>query len=935
MNLNIARIIAYARLGIYSYLNSSHFWLLCLPGTNSRGKLEQEDSCAIQAVDDIAEVLLAKLLLRAASAVVSVASAHDKATDAVSVNPPSEVVSASSSSSNDKTIETVLDFKKRVAGFVESCGEKDRIDYRLMENHGIKTRRLAFLNLLLSSHKDNYLPSRRRTWSESKLRCLQNYGNMCYQNSVYSSLAFATAASNIWEGLSSEEWKELDSVNKELFSTLILMTCNLDNFASSTAVLPIIDLAVHYAGEMQDACGTMSAGSKTKRDVFLDSNEFFCFIVPLKASSTFRPNRLQNAFFQCKETSQYRFDICSHKTTLSSLQDVLNSKNLAIRGDFCSSSTQQLICLGIMGDWNFAAGAFNHFLKKAYISYPFPPCVSDTSWAAECLVRDLKRIVSQVHDSKETTWLVFGKKLFYEYLKPNDEKSLLRDSSGNPLVDSEILQLTALFEDLCKTHGIAHVLDSGDLFERASPCRTYIISSVDWLQSVFPAPSTPISTVSIPAEIVPQCDGMIGAILCKLMQKYRAAYCQLNAEVMTRAKELFNIAHEYAKPIYAPIRLHENFQVDEVTFQIKSVVMKSNVDRVDHFVAYCVAHNGKTLVRRKVDDIQSALGLEIPIDESGWKAEAGHRIVMVIGVRTSPHFSSECKSTDLPVSKRKCTDAGGGHDKESASSRMQFLAPVDDVKGVVFIPDISASGRKIARFYSAGGDDLTVLEELSHQHSVQRGTRLSSCIALAELSMPDENLFNNFQVTSSSLSGDEHYFSSVEGFTGDLFCVGRDRKLSLWKIGKKKNSLCGFVVLSSLNWSSDNMEIDLDKWMVEVNQTDMIIHNIILATVFEYCRRTLLKYLFSIHKQKMLDFTYSLKLTKNLSKDVDGKTQKPRDYTITGLRNKRHLNDHFRNTSFYRTNGWSISLEDIDEEYKTLLKFPSTHNHRVVFQKGI
>jgi len=271
-----------------------------------------------------------------------------------------------------------------------------------------------------------------------------------------------------------------------------------------------------------------------------------------------------------------------------------------------------------------------------------------------------------VGESQDTTWLVLAKKLFHEYLKPNGDKSILFDSTGNALVDSEVDQLTTTFEQFVKDLGIEQALK---LFESTSKigCRAAIISSVpEWLISLFPALKTSNSTVSdgSTSALASQCDVMVGAILCKFMQKNRESYLRSQSpDVMIEtAASTFAFGNGFAKKVYAPIKLGESFHIGEVTFEIKSVVMKTVADPVDHFVAYCLAHDGDTVVRRKVDDLEKTLGSQVPIQKAGWKADAGHQIVMVIGVR---------KSEDASVSMR-CEDASrkrGGDEDGSVSRR--------------------------------------------------------------------------------------------------------------------------------------------------------------------------------------------------------------------------------------------------------------------------
>jgi len=308
----------------------------------------------------------------------------------------------------------------------------------------------------------------------------------------------------------------------------------------------------------------------------------------------------------------------------------------------------------------------------------------------------------------------------------------------------------------------------------------------------------------------------------------------------------------------------------------------------------------------------------------GQKAAGSYSLLRSSSSSSSSLFNSvECpRQGDVGVRRKRGDDEDGS---------------VSSCAGAV-LSECPSEGDVVVKLKHGNGESDSGLKRLCGRQlfnpHAERGTALYACIALAELPMTNANVFKNFRVISTSLShGEEIYYSTIEESR-------ESRKLSLWNYkGEKTPLACGFVVLSADNWKSAALQVDLRKWMVDVNPSAMIIHNIVLATVFEYCRRTLLRYLRRVNGDNMLNVFHSLELTKNLTREIDKKTQTPLDYTALGLQNVECLSNHFKTTSFFKNKGkrWTISLDDIHGEYETLLRFPSSTSCKrsVVFDMGV
>jgi len=162
--------------------------------------------------------------------------------------------------------------------------------------------------------------------------------------------------------------------------------------------------------------------------------------------------------------------------------------------------------------------------------------------------------------------------------------------------------------------------------------------------------------------------------------------------------------------------------------------------------------------------------------------------------------------------------------------------------------------------------------------------------------------------------------------------LGRVRKLTILQFGGGEDPVCGFVYLDCEDWSGQSaMEINLSKWMVEIDPHHMEMQSVVLAAAFEYSRRV---FLANLATKSGLDAYSKRSFPKLLLRNAlcyDKVKRIPTDFTVSGWERRKELNSHFRSTSFYNKGFkfWDLPM-DPEGSYRTLLS-KSEAEHCIVF----
>lgn len=216
---------------------------------------------------------------------------------------------------------------------------------------------------------------------------------------------------------------------------------------------------------------------------------------------------------------------------------------------------------------------------------------------------------------------------------------------------------------------------------------------------------------------------------------------------------------------------------------------------------------------------------------------------------------------------------------------------------------------------------------------------LEQLVALGTLENSFNSLGNFFLKSKDGVETHGTYSLKVEnvdyeakGAIQKSLSLGRVRKLTIIKFGGE-DPVCGYVYLDCDNWNGKGaMEINLSKWMVEIDPHHMEMQSVILATAFEYSRRVFLANLMNVSGLDAYSERNFPKLVLRNGLCDDRVKRIPVDFTVSGWERRKQLNAHFKSTIFYNKSFklWDLPI-DPEGSYRTLLS-ESESEHCIVFK---